>query len=129
MYMKLNDVIIKDNSLYIPMDESNRDYQEYLKWQEKNPPIEEYVLTIPPKTVFTSLEFRDLFTINEQLSIRESQLVDMEVGLVYDMMLSAQSIDISDPRTVQGMDLLVSKGLLTNQRRNEILLEVPDNAK
>lgn len=124
MYMKLNDVIIKDNSLYIPMDESNRDYQEYLKWQEKNPPIEEYVLTIPPKTVFTSLEFRDLFTINEQLSIRESQLVDMEVGLVYDMMLSAQSIDISDPRTVQGMDLLVAKGLLTNQRRNEILQEV-----
>lgn len=124
MYMKLNDVIIKDNSLYIPMDESNRDYQEYLKWQEKNPPIEEYVLTIPPKTVFTSLEFRDLFTINEQLSIRESQLIDTEVGLVYDMMLSAQSIDISDQRTIQGMDLLVAKGLLTNQRRNEILQEV-----
>lgn len=82
MYMKLNDVIIKDNSLYIPMDESNRDYQEYLKWQEKNPPIEEYVETLPQKTVFTSLEFRDLFTINEQLSIREAQLVDMEVGFV-----------------------------------------------
>lgn len=124
MYMKLNDVIIKDNSLYIPMDESNRDYQEYLKWQEKNPPIEEYVLPVPPKTVFTSLEFRDLFTINEQLAIRESQLTDMEVGLVYDMMLSAQNIDISDPRTIQGMDLLVAKGLLTNQRRNEILQEV-----
>lgn len=70
------------------------------------------------------LEFRDLFTINEQLAIRESQLTDMEVGLVYDMMLSAQNIDISDPRTIQGMDLLVAKGLLTNQRRNEILQEV-----
>lgn len=124
MYTTLNSIIIKDNTLYIPMDENNRHYQEYLEWQENNPPIEEYVLTTPPKTVFTSLEFRDLFTINEQLAIRESQLVDMEVGLVYDMMLSAQNIDISDPRTIQGMDLLVTKGLLTNQRRNEILQEV-----
>lgn len=124
MYIKRDGMIIKDDYLYIPMDENNRHYQEYLEWQSKNPPIEEYVLTIPPKTVFTSLEFRDLFTINEQLAIRESQLTDMEVGLVYDMMLSAQSIDISDPRTVQGMDLLVSKGLITNERRDEILQEV-----
>lgn len=124
MYIKRDGMIIKDDYLYIPMDENNRHYQEYLEWQSKNPPIEEYVLTIPPKTVFTSLEFRDLFTINEQLAIRESQLTDMEVGLVYDMMLSAQSIDISDPRTVQGMDLLVAKGLITNERRDEILQEV-----
>lgn len=124
MYIKRDGMIIKDDYLYIPMDENNRHYQEYLERQSKNPPIEEYVLTIPPKTVFTSLEFRDLFTINEQLAIRESQLTDMEVGLVYDMMLSAQSIDISDPRTVQGMDLLVSKGLITNERRDEILQEV-----
>lgn len=129
MYKLFNGMVLKGDNMSIPIDADNSDYQEYLKWQEKNPPIEEYVLPIPPKTVFTSLEFRDLFTINEQLSIRESQLVDMEVGLVYDMMLSAQNIDISDLRTVQGMDLLVSKGLLTNQRRNEILLEVPDNAK
>jgi len=124
MYIKRDGMIVKDDQLFIPMDAGNRDYKEYLKWQENNPPIEEYVLPVPPKTVFTSLEFRDLFTINEQLSIREAQLVDMEVGLVYDMMLSAQNIDISDPRTIQGMDLLVSKGLITNERRNEILQEV-----
>lgn len=124
MYIKRDRMIVKDDQLFIPMDTGNKDYQEYLEWQKNNPPIEEYVLTTPPKTVFTSLEFRDLFTINEQLAIRESQLVDMEVGLVYDMMLSAQNIDISDPRTIQGMDLLVTKGLITNERRNEILQEV-----
>lgn len=124
MYIKRDGMIIKDDHLFIPMDTGNRDYREYLEWQENNPPIEEYVETLPPKTVFTSLEFRDLFTINEQLSIREAQLVDMEVGLVYDMMLSVQNIDISDQRTVQGMDLLVSKGLITNERRDEILQEV-----
>lgn len=124
MYIKRDGMIVKDDHLFIPIDEGNRHYKEYLKWQEKNPPIEEYVEIIPPKTMFTSLEFRDLFTINEQLSIRESQLVDMEVGLVYDMMLSAQNIDISDQRTIQGMDLLVVKGLITNERRNEILQKV-----
>jgi len=124
MYIKRDGMIVKGDQLFIPMDTGNKDYREYLEWQENNPPIEEYVLPAPLKTVFTSLEFRDLFTINEQLSIRESQLVDMEVGLVYDMMLSAQNIDISDPRTIQGMDLLVSKELITNERRNEILQEV-----
>lgn len=124
MYIKRDGMIIKDDHLFIPMDTGNRHYKEYLEWQENNPPIEEYVLPVPSKTVFTSLEFRDLFAINEQLAIREAQLVDMEVGLVYDMMLSAQNINISDPRTVQGMDLLAAKGLITNERRNEILQEV-----
>lgn len=124
MYIKRDGMIVKDDYLYIPMDTGNRHYKEYLEWQENNPPIEEYVLPVPPKNVFTSLEFRDLFTINEQLAIRESQLTDMEVGLVYDMMLSAQSIDISDPRTIQGMDLLAAKGLITNERRDKILQEV-----
>ena len=124
MYIKRDGMIVKDDQLFIPMDIGNRDYKKYLEWQENNPPIEEYVEPVIPKTTYTSLEFRDLFTINEQLSIRESQLVDMEAGLVYDMMLSAQNIDISDPRTIQGMDLLATKGLITNERRNEILQKV-----
>lgn len=47
-YKKHNDPItnqhihvIKDGVLYIPLDEANKDYQEYLKWiAEGNTPLE-----------------------------------------------------------------------------------------
>lgn len=117
-------MVLKGDNMSIPIDADNSDYQEYLKWAEVNGPAPEYVPPVPKKTSFTNLEWQDLFTLEERIAIRQAAMTDMEVGLVYDMMLSAQSIDISDQRTIQGMDLLVAKGLLTNQRRNEILQEV-----
>ena len=33
MYIKRDGMIIKDAYLYIPLDENNRHYQEYLEWQ------------------------------------------------------------------------------------------------
>lgn len=45
----------------------------------------------------------------------------MEVGLVYDAFISAQYIDVKDPRVAQGIDLYVSKGLLEPDRK-EVLL-------
>ena len=73
------------------------------------------------KTQFSVLEFRDRFTIEEQLAIRQAQLVDMEVGLVYDNFQAAQFIDVEDPRVSQGIDLYVSKGLLGPRRKTELL--------
>lgn len=124
MYKLFNGMVLKGDNMSIPIDADNSDYQEYLKWAEVNGPAPEYVPPVPKKTSFTNLEWQDLFTLEERIAIRQAAMTDMEVGLVYDMMLSAQSIDISDQRTIQGMDLLVAKGLLTNQRRNEILQEV-----
>lgn len=73
------------------------------------------------KTQFSVLEFRDRFTIDEQLAIRQAQFDDMEVGLVYDNFQAAQFIDIEDPRVAQGIDLYISKGLLDPGRKAELL--------
>lgn len=73
------------------------------------------------KTQFSVLEFRDRFTIDEQLAIRQAQLADMEVGLVYDNFQAAQFIDINDPRVEQGIDLYVAKGLLEPARKQQLL--------
>lgn len=81
-----------------------------------NPP------TVPQyKTQFSVLEFRDRFTIEEQLAIRQAQFNDMEVGLVYDNFQAAQFIDIEDQRVSQGLDLYISKGLLEPGRKTELL--------
>lgn len=87
----------------------------------------ETLLNTPPdestqyKTQFSVLEFRDRFTITEQLNIRQAQLTDMEVGLVYDNFQAAQFIDVNDPRVAQGLDLYISKGLLEPSRKAELL--------
>lgn len=73
------------------------------------------------QTQFSVLDFRDRFTLAEQIAIRQAQLTDMEVGLVYDAFISAQYIDITDPRVAGGIDLYVSKGLLAASRKPELL--------
>ena len=73
------------------------------------------------KTQFSVLEFRDRFTLEEQLAIRQAQFNDMEVGLVYDSFQAAQFIDIEEPRVEQGIDLYIAKGLLAPERKAQLL--------
>ena|SRR5690625_2705729 len=81
-----------------------------------NPPVEPHY-----KTQFSVLEFRDRFTIEEQIAVRQAQFTDMEVGLVYDNFQAAQFIDIEDPRVEQGIDLYIAKGLLAPERKAQLL--------
>lgn len=81
-----------------------------------NPPIEPQY-----KTQFSVLEFRDRFTIDEQLAIRQAQFNDMEVGLVYDTFQASQFIDLCDPRVEQGINLYIAKDLLEPERKAQLL--------
>ncbi|MNU43021.1 hypothetical protein D3C71_317970 [compost metagenome] len=82
------------------------------------------------KTVFTVREFVRRFTVEEQLSVRQAQLTDMEVGLVYDDFNRAEFIDLADPAVAAGVDLYISRGLLAPGRREVLLapeeVQVPD---
>lgn len=74
----------------------------------------------PPKQ-FTSLEFLDLFTDEEQLAVASAAMSTAQVKLWYDRMLAASFVSLSDPRTSAGLQALVSAGLLTQVRRNAIV--------
>ncbi len=92
------------------------------KWAE--PAVQAaYAASIKPpaKTKFSVLDFRDRFTVDEQLAIRAAQMTDMEVGLVYDAFQAAQFIDVNDPRVAAGIDLYIDKGLLEAGRKFELL--------
>lgn len=73
------------------------------------------------KTVFTSLEFLDRFTEDEQLAVVSASMNIAEVKLWWDKMLAASYVDINDPRTAEGIDALISAGLLEAVRRDEVL--------
>lgn len=74
-----------------------------------------------PRIFFSVREFRQRFTLEEQVGIRQATMTDMEVGLVYDDFQSAQFIDVTDPAVARGIDLYIAKGLLDATRKAELL--------
>ncbi|BEV07966.1 hypothetical protein [Methylophilus sp. DW102] len=75
----------------------------------------------PPKTVFTSLEFLDKFTESEQLAVVEATMTNAAVKLWYDRLLAASFLDLADIRIPDGLNALVSAGLLEASRVAEIM--------
>lgn len=79
--------------------------------------------TLPPAAQITPLQFIDRFTGSEQLSIAEATLQNAQVKLWYDKLLAASFVDLTDPRLSAGLDALVSFGLITPERKVEVMAE------
>jgi hypothetical protein len=83
--------------------------------------------SVRPKTVdelrrtWTPLEFLERFTPSELEDIESRRLTDPGVRTFYRSASFAQEIVSDDPRTVAGMDYLVSIGIITNARKEAIL--------
>ncbi|WP_312587438.1 hypothetical protein [Comamonas terrigena] len=63
----------------------------------------------------------DLFTSAEQLEVVTATMQDPVVKLLYDRLLGAAYWSYEDSETEQGLALLVGKGLLTPERKAEIV--------
>lgn len=85
-------------------------------WTIEKPP-EPYV----PRTQFTSLEFLDRFTEEEQLTVVQATMQSAAVKLWYDRLLAASFVDLEDPRTEAGIDALISAGLIAADRKAALL--------
>lgn len=70
---------------------------------------------------FRGNEKLDLFTQAEQLAVVTATMSDPVVKLMYDRLLSAAYLTYEDPETEAGLALLVGKGLLTPERKAEIV--------
>jgi hypothetical protein len=83
--------------------------------------------TVRPKTVdemrktWTPLQFLERFTASELEDIEARRLTDAGVRTFYRSASFAQEVVSDDPRTVAGMDYLVSIGVLTAARKDAIL--------
>lgn len=90
--------------------------------------VNEVVIAIEPtpaaplsKTKFTSLEWLDRFTQQEQLAVVAASMTSSQVKLVYDRMLAASYVDINDPRTEAGIDALIAANLIAANRKAALL--------
>jgi hypothetical protein len=78
----------------------------------------------PPRPgPLTPFQFKTLFAPSERIAIRAS--INPVVIDVMDLLNSAVAIDLGDPTTVTGIDLLVASGLLTAERGAAVKAGVP----
>jgi hypothetical protein len=75
---------------------------------------------IEPKT-YSAYQFLLRFTAEERAAFRETAKTDYLVADFQQLATAAQEVKTDDPMTILGMNYLVSIGLLTEQRKNEIM--------
>ena len=71
--------------------------------------------------IITKLAMIARFTRQEYVGIVSAKKTDVEVEAWYDTFYAANNINLESEMTVQGMNFLVSKNLLTQDRANQIL--------
>lgn len=89
----------------------------YVDIEEGQPQPETPVI----KTQFTSLEFLDRFTETEQLAVVSAAMSIPEIKLAYDKFIAATYIDLADPRTEAGIDVLIAADLIAPERKEALL--------
>lgn len=72
-------------------------------------------------TRITPLAFSNRFTFQEEAAIESAADNDAAVRVILRKQTSATYIDLMDPLTAALLDELVSKGLITEARKTEIL--------
>lgn len=73
------------------------------------------------QTRFSSLEFLERFTDEEQLAVVTATLGSAQVKLWYDKLLAAEYVDLNDPRTEAGIDALIAAGLIHAGRKTSLM--------
>lgn len=83
-----------------------------------------YVGTQPspyPASAMTRGGFRNRLTFAEKVAIKAAEATDPMLQVLADDQSQATFIDLSDPSVTAGLDLLIYKGLITAERKDEIL--------
>lgn len=83
-----------------------------------------YVGTPPsiyPETAITRAAFRNRFTFTERVAIKTAEATTPMLQVLADDQAQATYIDLADPNAAAGLDLLIAFGLLTPERKLEML--------
>lgn len=75
------------------------------------------------KKELSKLDFLSRFTMQERIAIRELSKVDLVVDDFMRLLELSQFINIESPLVSQGIDYLIFKNILNNERKLEILKE------
>jgi hypothetical protein len=71
--------------------------------------------------IITKLAFRYRLTDAEYVGILSAAKTDVEVTAWVETFNMVSQVNLDDPRTASGLDMMVAKNLLTEERKTEIL--------
>lgn len=119
-------LIFLDGVPYMDTDEVFPSEKAAVAWAEQE--IEGLVsfvplspLSVPLKPVLTKWQFRSKFSFTERVAITSAAETDAGVKVIVDDLNVVDEVDLGDPAVASSLDYLISKGLLTEQRKQEIL--------
>lgn len=69
----------------------------------------------------TILTFLKRFTSEERIAIRNAAKINAVLEDFMFLLNSAQNVNLNSPELIEGMNLLVSAGLLTSERKTNIM--------
>jgi hypothetical protein len=75
----------------------------------------------PPPPIITKLAFRYRLTDAEYVGILSAAKTDVEVAAWVETFNMVSQVSLDDSRTASGLDMMVAKNLLTEERKTEIL--------
>jgi hypothetical protein len=75
----------------------------------------------PPPPIITKLAFRYRLTDAEYVGILTAAKTDVEVAAWVETFNMVTQVNLDDPRTASGLEMMVTKSLLTEERKTEIL--------
>ena len=76
-----------------------------------------------PVPKLTRFQFVNRFTLEEMVAIESAADNDPEVRVFLRLLDVAEDIDLQNEKLLSGLNLLVSKGILTQERLEEVLSE------
>ncbi len=95
-------------------------------WKYENgafvvPPEPSAPLPPPPRWIISKVAMISRFTSQEYVGVISAAKTDVEVQAWYDLFQAAGRVNLKDQRTIDGINSLAVKNLLTSERAAEIL--------
>ena len=69
----------------------------------------------------TRFDYMRRFSLEEEAGIRVAARTDPLIEVILGRLSAAEYVDVTDPETMAGVDYLVGQGLLTAERKAEVL--------
>lgn len=96
-------------------------YVPYVEPPEPPEPAPIPVPDIPVDTILTPMSFVRRFNMQEEMMFRQTAKEDIVVESLLSSLYLVEYVDLLDERVIGGLQYLVSKALLSQERADEIL--------
>jgi len=76
---------------------------------------------VPKQKEYSAYQFRELFTLEEKVALYKESETDIILKIFREDLITTNEVNLEYKSTIQGMQYLVLKNIITQERYNEIM--------